>query len=265
MAALFVPAFALALYLPTTSTSSLRVSAGSAPGFPPPARSRFSRSGAGFSLYLRRRRPGYTPLPFLLAVAAPALISGYVKLSRSSSCRSSIFSSGGSARLPTSLCIAGLRSSASARSSIFQEMLGGDYSRFNTIFQSSLNFDAWILLGTGTILAAAGWLSGGGDPLSRWLALDLRSLNHSRRFALNNRGSARAPRDQCPSGGLPHARWACPTLMPRDRGGRGDLVSRTLDGDHRIVEAEERRLWRITPGYRLLPVIPTILGQRVTN
>ena len=260
MAALFVPAFALALYLPYYFHLEPAGIGGIGTGFPPTDPLAFLAVWGGFLAltYVAVARD-IRRSPFLLAVAAPALISGYVALAvilvplvyllvrRERS-------------FADLLCIAGLAVLGFCEVVYLQEMLGGDYSRFNTIFK--FYFDAWILLGTGTILAAAGWLSGRRPiPVSRWLALAASAALILAPVALNIEIGRGLLGIEYPPAGYHTLDGLAYLDATRPAEAAAIDFLRTLDGDHRIVEAENGDY-----GYysriSSLTGIPTILGQR---
>jgi len=95
--------------------------------------------------------------PTLAAVALPCLAAGYAALGIALVPLAYLLLRRRHA-FPDLLCIAGLSVLIFCEVFYLQEMLGGDYSRFNTIFK--FYFDAWILLGTGSLLLAGKWLAG---------------------------------------------------------------------------------------------------------
>lgn len=156
-AAVAVPAVAFAIYLPYYLALEPAGIGGLGIGFPPTDPLAFLAVWGGFLVivYLAIARDIWR-FPLLAAVAIPPLAAGYAAL--------------GIVAVPLAallfrrersfadlLCIAGLAVLGLCEVFYLEEMLGGDYSRFNTIFK--FYFDAWILLGTGSLLLAGGWLA----------------------------------------------------------------------------------------------------------
>jgi len=258
-AAVAIPALALLIYLPYYLLLEPAGIGGIGAGFPPTDPLAFLAVWGGFlaivSLAIVRdiRRS-----PLYLAVALPFIAAGYTVLGlivvllvflilrRERS-------------FPDLLCIAGLSILALTEIFYLKEMLGGDYSRFNTIFK--FYFDAWILLGTGSLILAGRWLETRlpllPEGTRRGAALVAVMVLIATPVALNvdiGRGLL----------GIEHPREGYHTLDglayldPDEAAAVGYL--RTLDGDHRIVEAEcgdysyYSRISSFTG-------IPTILGQ----
>ncbi|MDN7013649.1 hypothetical protein FGW20_11515 [Methanoculleus sp. FWC-SCC3] len=258
-AAVAVPAIAFLVYLPYYLHLEPAGIGGIGWGLPPTDPLAFLAVWGGFlAIIYAAVAPDIRRVPVALAVALPPLAAGYATLAillvpltflllrRERS-------------FPTLLCVAGLAVLAFCEVFYFEEMLGGDYSRFNTIFK--FYFDAWILLGTGALLLAAGWLAGRRSvPATRWLALAAAIALVAAPVALEiDIGRGLLGIEYPPAGyhtldGLAY--------LEATRPGEAAAISflRTLPGDHRIVEAENGDY-----GYysrvSSFTGIPTILGQ----
>jgi len=261
-AAVAVPAIAFLIYLPYYFALEPAGIGGIGTGFPPTDPFVFLAVWGGFLgiIYAAVARDIWR-FPILAVVAIPALATGYaalgivmVPLAYLLLRREHSF--------PDLLCIAGLAVLAFCEVFYFEEMLGGDYSRFNTIFK--FYFDAWILLGTGSLLLAGGWLAGRRPVLPatarKGAAVAAAVALIAAPFALNiDIGRGLLGIDYPPAGyrtldGLAY--------LDATRPGEAAAVDylRTLPGDHCIVEAENgdygyySRISSFTG-------IPTILGQ----
>lgn len=157
MAIVAVPVIAILIYLPYYILLEPAGVGGIGWGFPPTSPVAFLAIWGGFLaiVYVAvardiRASPIFLIAPFLLIVYGYTVLGVisvpviYMLLRRDRS-------------FPTLLCVAGLSVLALCDIFYIQEMLGGDYSRFNTIFK--FYFDAWILLGIGSLLLAGRWLS----------------------------------------------------------------------------------------------------------
>jgi Uncharacterized membrane protein len=142
------------------------------------------------------------------------------------------------------------------------EMLGGDYSRFNTIFK--FYFDAWILLGTGSLLLAGGWLAARRPILpaaaGKWLAALAALALIAAPVVLDvDIGRGLLGIDYPPAG---YTTLDGLAYLEATRPGEAAAIDylRTLDGGHVLVEAENgdygyySRISSFTG-------IPTVLGQ----
>jgi YYY domain-containing protein len=152
-----VPAVAFLIYLPYYLLLEPAGVGGIGWGFPPTDPLLFIAIWGGFLalLYVAIARDIWRS-PVYLAVALPFIATGYVALGIVAVPLAYLLRRDHS--FPDLLCIAGLLVLAFCDLFYLQEMLGGDYSRFNTIFK--FYFDAWILLGTGSLLLAGKWLAG---------------------------------------------------------------------------------------------------------
>ncbi len=261
-AAVAVPAIAFLVYLPYYLALEPAGIGGIGTGFPPTDPLAFLAIWGGFlaivyaAVFRDVRR-----FPVLLAVAIPFVVTGYVALGivlvpliyfllrRERS-------------FPDLLCIVGLAVLALCEVFYLREMLGGDYSRFNTIFK--FYFDAWILLGTGSLLLAGRWLAARRSVLPaasrRWLAVVAAAALIAAPFALQvdiGRGLL----------GIDYPQAGYDTLdglayLDATRPGEAAAIDflRGLDGDQRIVEAENGDY-----GYysrvSSFSGIPAVLGQ----
>ena len=257
---LAVPALAFLIYLPYYLQFEPAGVGGIGWGFPPTDPLAFVAIWGGFLAVVYaavardiRRSPVY------LAVALPFFAAGYVALGvvvvplaylvlrRDRS-------------FPDLLCIAGLLVLAFTDLFYLREMLGGDYSRFNTVFKFS--FDAWILLGTGSLLLAGRWLAARRPvlPAGRLVAAAAAVALIAAPFALDvdiGRGLL----------GIDYPEAGYNTLdglayLDASRPGEAAAIDylRTLGGDHRIVEAENGD-YGYSSRISSFTGIPTILGQ----
>ncbi|WP_332448496.1 DUF2298 domain-containing protein [Methanoculleus sp.] len=262
VAVIAVPAVAFLIYLPYYLQLEPAGISGLGMGFPPTAPLAFLAIWGGFlgityAAIARdiRRSPVY------LAVAIPFFATGYIALGVVAVPLAYLLLRRGRS-FPDLLCIAGLLVLAFCDLFYLKEMLGGDHSRFNTIFK--FYFDAWILLGTGSLLLAGQWLAGRRpvlpDAARKGAAVIAAAALIAAPFALNiDIGRGLLGIDYPPAGyhtldGLAY--------LEATRPGEAAAIDylRALGGDHRIVEAENgdygyySRISSFTG-------IPTILGQ----
>jgi YYY domain-containing protein len=261
-AAVAVPAVALALYLPYYLDLEPAGIGGIGWGLPPTDPLAFLAVWGGFlGVVFLAIAPDIRRVPAALAVAVPPLAAGYTALAVilvPLAClllrRERSFAD--------LLCIAGLAVLAFCELFYFEEMLGGDYSRFNTVFK--FYFDAWILLGTGALLLAGGWLAGRRPLLPaaarKGAAVAAAVALVAAPAALDiDIGRGLLGIDYPPAG---YATLDGLAYLEATRPGEAAAISflRTLEGDHRIVEAENGDY-----GYysrvSSFTGIPTILGQ----
>lgn len=255
-----VPAVAFLIYLPYYLQLEPAGVGGIGWGFPPTDPLVFLAIWGGFLAVVYaavardiRRAPVYLgiALPFLFAgyaaLALAAVPLAYLLLRRKRS-------------FADLLCIAGLAVLAFTEIFYLKEMLGGDYSRFNTIFK--FYFDAWVLLGTGSLLIVGGWFAARRPvlPGRRWLAVIAAAALIAAPVALNIEiGRGLLGIEYPPAGyhtldGLAY--------LDATRPGEAAAIDylRTLGGSHRIVEAENGDY-----GYysrvSSFTGIPTVLGQ----
>ena len=262
VAAVAVPAIALSIYLPYYLDLEPAGIGGIGWGLPPTDPLAFFAVWGGFlALVYAAVARDIRRVPVVLAVAVPPLAAGYtvlaillVPLAYLLLRRERSFAD--------LLCIAGLAVLAFCEVFYFQEMLGGDYSRFNTVFK--FYFDAWILFGTGALLLAGGWPAGRRpilpEAVRKGVAVAAAVALIAAPIALNiDIGRGLLGIDYPPAGyntldGLAYL----DASRPREAAAIDYL--RTLDGDHRIVEAENGDY-----GYysrvSSFTGIPTILGQ----
>lgn len=262
VAAVAVPAIALSIYLPYYLDLEPAGIGGIGWGLPPTDPLAFFAVWGGFlALVYAAVARDIRRVPVVLAVAVPPLAAGYtvlaillVPLAYLLLRRERSFAD--------LLCIAGLAVLAFCEVFYFQEMLGGDYSRFNTVFK--FYFDAWILFGTGALLLAGGWPAGRRpilpEAVRKGVAVAAAVALIAAPIALNiDIGRGLLGIDYPPAGyntldGLAY--------LDASRPGEAAAIDylRTLDGDHRIVEAENGDY-----GYysrvSSFTGIPTILGQ----
>ncbi|KDE55833.1 DUF2298 domain-containing protein [Methanoculleus sp. MH98A] len=260
-AAVAVPAVAFLVYLPYYLDLEPAGIGGIGWGLPPTDPLAFLAIWGFFlAIIYAAVAPDIRRVPVALAVAVPALAAGYavlaillVPLAYLLLRRERSF--------PSLLCIAGLAVLAFCEIFYFQEMLGGDYSRFNTIFK--FYFDAWILLGTGSLLLAGKWLAGRrpvpaaarkGAAVAAAIALVAAPVALDVDIGRGLLGIDYPPAGYHTLDGLAY--------LEATRPGEAAAIDflRTLDGDHRIVEAENGDY-----GYysrvSSFSGIPTILGQ----
>jgi YYY domain-containing protein len=261
-AAVTVPLLAFAIYLPYYLALEPAGIGGIGTGFPPTDPLAFLAVWGGFLVivYLAVVRD-LRRSPLLAAVAIPPLVTGYVAL--------------GIVAVPLAalllrrersfadlLSLAGLAVLALCEVFYLEEMLGGDYSRFNTIFK--FYFDAWLLLGTGSLLTAGAWLA------ARRVVLPEAARKGAAVVAAVALIAAPAALDIDIGRGLlgieyPPAGYG--TLdglayLEATRPGEAAAIDflRTLDGDHLLVEAENGDY-----GYysrvSSFTGIPSVLGQ----
>jgi YYY domain-containing protein len=261
-AAVTVPLLAFAIYLPYYLALEPAGIGGIGTGFPPTDPLAFLAVWGGFLviMYLAVVRD-LRRSPVLAAVAIPPLVTGYVAL--------------GIVAVPLAalllrrersfadlLSLAGLAVLALCEVFYLEEMLGGDYSRFNTIFK--FYFDAWLLLGTGSLLTAGAWLA------ARRVVLPEAARKGAAVVAAVALIAAPAALDIDIGRGLlgieyPPAGYG--TLdglayLEATRPGEAAAIDflRTLDGDHLLVEAENGDY-----GYysrvSSFTGIPSVLGQ----
>jgi YYY domain-containing protein len=261
-AAIAVPGLAFLLYLPYYLQLEPAGIGGIGAGFPPTDPLAFLAIWGGFLgiVYAAVARD-IRRFPVLLAVALPFLATGYVAL--------------GLVLVPLAylllrhkyafsdlLCVAGLAVLGFCEVFYLMEMLGGDYSRFNTIFK--FYFDAWILLGTGSLLLAGGWLAARRPILpaaaGKWLAALAALALIAAPVALNiDIGRGLLGIDYPPAG---YTTLDGLAYLEATRPGEAAAIEylRTLDGGHVLVEAENgdygyySRISSFTG-------IPTVLGQ----
>ncbi|WP_235808235.1 DUF2298 domain-containing protein [Methanoculleus horonobensis] len=261
-AAVGVPAIALSIYLPYYLNLEPAGIGGIGWGLPPTDPLAFLAVWGGFlALVYAAVARDIRRVPVAFAVAVPPLAAGYaalaillVPLAYLLLRRERSFAD--------LLCIAGLAVIAFCEVFYFEEMLGGDYSRFNTVFK--FYFDAWILLGTGSLLLAGGWLAGRRPvlPAAVWkgaavvAAVGLIAAPVALEIDV---GRGLLGIDYPPAGYHTLDGFA---YLEATRPGEAAAIAflRTLDGDHRIVEAENGDY-----GYysrvSSFTGIPTILGQ----
>ncbi len=259
-AAASVPAIAFLIYLPYYLQLEPAGVGGIGWGFPPSEPLAFIAVWGGFlAIVYAAVARDIRRIPVLLAVAIPALVTGYVAL--------------GIALVPLAylllrrhhsfpdlLCIAGLLVLVFCEVFYLQEMLGGDYSRFNTIFK--FYFDAWILFGTGSLLIAAGWLARRRPvlPAGRWLAIVAAAALIAVPFALDvDIGRGLLGIDYPPAG---YTTLDGLAYLDATRPGEAAAVDylRTLGGDQRLVEAENGDYGYYSRASSFTGV-PTVLGQ----
>ncbi|BBL66947.1 DUF2298 domain-containing protein [Methanoculleus chikugoensis] len=262
VAAVAVPIVAFSVYLPYYLDLEPAGIGGIGCGLPPTDPLAFLAVWGGFlALVYVAVAPDIRRVPVALAVAVPPLAAGYtvlavllVPLAYLLLRRERSFAD--------LLCIAGLAVLAFCEIFYFEEMLGGDYSRFNTVFK--FYFDAWILLGTGTLLLAGGWLAGRRSILPetarKGVAVAAAVALVAAPVALNiDIGRGLLGIDYPPAGYHTLDGFA---YLEATRPGEAAAIDylRTLDGDHLIVEAENGDY-----GYysrvSSFTGIPTILGQ----
>ncbi|MCM2465011.1 DUF2298 domain-containing protein [Methanoculleus oceani] len=259
-AAVAVPAAALLIYLPYYLHLEPAGVGGIGWGFSPTDPFAFLVVWGGFLgiIYAAVARD-IRRFPVLLALALPFLAVGYVVLGIALVPLACLLLRRRHA-FPALLCIAGLSVLVFCEVFYFQEMLGGDYSRFNTIFK--FYFDAWILLGTGSLLLAGAWLAGRRPvlPADRWLAVVAAIALIAAPFALDvDIGRGLLGIDYPPAGYRTLDGFA---YLDATRPGEAAAVDylRTLPGGHCIVEAENGDY-----GYysrvSSFSGIPTVLGQ----
>ncbi|MCE5338500.1 MAG: DUF2298 domain-containing protein [Methanomicrobiaceae archaeon] len=256
-----VPAVAFLIYLPYYLLLEPAGVGGIGWGFPPTDPLVFLAIWGGFLavVYAAVARE-IRKSPVYLAVALPFLATGYVALGVVAVPLVYLLRRNHS--FPDLLCVAGLAVLAFCDLFYLREMLGGDYSRFNTIFK--FYFDAWVLLGTGSLLLAGGWLAARRPvlpaTLRRGAAVVAVAALLAAPFALNvdiGRGLL----------GIDYPEAGYNTLdglayLDASRPGEAAAIDylRTLDGDHRLVEAENGDY-----GYysrvSTFTGIPTVLGQ----
>ena len=261
-AAVAVPALALAIYLPYYLDLEPAGIGGIGWGLPPTDPLAFLAVWGGFlGIAYAAIARDIRRAPVALVVAVPALAIGYTALAIVLVPLAYLF-----LRRERSfadlLCIAGLAVLALCEVFYLKEMLGGDYSRFNTVFK--FYFDAWILLGTGSLLIAGGWLAGRrsvlpetarkGAAVVAAAALVAAPVALEIDIGRGLLGIDYPPESYRTLDGLAY--------LDATRPGEAAAVDylRTLDGDHRIVEAENGDY-----GYysrvSSFTGIPTILGQ----
>ena len=257
LAAIAIPVLAFAVYLPYYIALEPAGVGGIGYGFPPTDPLVFIAIWGGFlaAVYIAvardiRRSPAY------IAIAIPFIAAGYAAL--------------GLVVIPLAyllrrrersfadlLCVAGLAVLALCEVFHIKEMLSGDYSRFNTIFK--FYFDAWILLGTGSLLIVGGWFAARRPviPARRCFTVIAAAALIAAPFALDidiGKGLL----------GIEHPPTGYRTLDGLASIDPGEAAAidylRTLPGSHRIVEAENGDY-----GYysrvSSFSGIPTILGQ----
>ncbi len=260
--AVAVPALALLMYLPYYLDLEPAGIGGIGWGLPAIDPLAFLAVWGGFLavVYLAVARD-IRRAPVALAVAVPPLAAGYVALAIVAVPLACLL-----LRRERSfadlLCIAGLSVLGLCEVFYLQEMLGGDYSRFNTVFK--FYFDAWILLGAGSLLLAGGWLAGRrpllpgaarkGAAVAAAVALIAAPVALNIDIGRGLLGIEYPPESYHTLDGLAY--------LDATRPGEAAAIDhlRTLDGDHRIVEAENGDY-----GYysrvSSFSGIPTVLGQ----
>lgn len=257
VAAVAVPAIALLIYIPYYLQLEPAGVGGIGMGFPPTDPLAFIAIWGGFLavIYIAIARD-IRQSPLYLGVALPFLVAGYAAL--------------GIVAVPLAylirrrersfadiLSLAGLLVLALCDVFYIKEMLGGDYSRFNTIFKFS--FDAWILIGTGSLLTIGGWFAARRPilPARRWFAVVAAAALIVAPLALDidiGRGLL----------GITHPPEGYHTLDGLASIDPGETAAidylGTLGGGHRLVEAENGDY-----GYysrvSSFSGIPAILGQ----
>jgi len=259
-AAVAVPLLAFAIYLPYYPALEPAGIGGIGTGFPPTDPLAFLAVWGGFLgiVYLAIARE-IRRSPLLLAAAVPPLAAGYAALGVVAVLLAALL-----LRRERSfadlLSLAGLAVLALCEVFYLREMLGGDHSRFNTIFK--FYFDAWILLGTGSLLAAGGWLAARRAvlPANRWVAVVAAAALIAAPAALDvDIGRGLLGIDYPPAG---YGTLDGLAYFEATRPGEAAAIEflRTLDGDHRIVEAEDGDY-----GYysrvSSFTGIPSVLGQ----
>ena len=257
-----VPGIALLIYLPYYILLEPAGIGGVGWGFPPTDPFAFLAIWGGFlaivyAAVVRDIRAS----PIYLAAALPIVAVGYIALGIIAIPLAYLILRRDRS-FPDLLCIAGLLVLALCDIFYLREMLGGDYSRFNTIFK--FYFDAWILLGTGSLLLAGRWLAARrpifpatarqGVVIVAVIAVLVAP------FALNvdiGRGLL----------GIEYPVEGYRTLdglayLDATRPGEAAAIEylRTLDGSHRIVEAEGGD-YGYCSRISSFTGIPTILGQ----
>ncbi|KLK88610.1 hypothetical protein SZ63_06325 [Methanoculleus sediminis] len=261
-AAVAVPAVAFLIYLPYYLHLEPAGIGGIGWGLPPTDLLAFLAVWGGFLgiVYVAVARD-IRRFPVALAVAVPALAAGYAALALLLVPLTYLLLRRGRS-FGGLLCIAGLTVLAFCEIFHFQEMLGGDYSRFNTIFK--FYFDAWVLVGTGSLLLAGGWLAGRRaflpETARKGAAVAAAIALVAAPVALDvDIGRGLLGIDYPPAGyGTLDGFAYLEATRPGEAAAIGFL--RTLGGDHRIVEAENGDY-----GYysrvSSFSGIPTILGQ----
>ncbi|MDV2481166.1 hypothetical protein F8E02_03905 [Methanoculleus sp. Wushi-C6] len=261
-AAVAIPATAFAIYLPYYLALEPAGIGGIGTGFPPTDPLAFLAVWGGFLLivYLAVARDVWRS-PFLAAVAVLPLAAGYVAL--------------GIVAVPLAylllrrersfadlLCIAGLAVLGLCEVFYLKELLSGDYSRFNTIFK--FYFDAWILLGTGALLLAGGWLSARRPVLPeaarKGAAVVAAAALIAAPAALEvDIGRGLLGIEYPPAG---YGTLDGLAYLEATRPGEAAAIAflRTLDGGHVLVEAENGD-YRYYSRVSSFTGIPTILGQ----
>ncbi|ABN58343.1 MULTISPECIES: DUF2298 domain-containing protein [Methanoculleus] len=260
VAAAVVPAVAFLIYLPYYLYLEPAGIGGIGWGLPPTDPLAFLAVWGGFlAIVYAAVVRDIRRFPVALAVAVPPLVAGYAALAILLVPLAYLLLRRRHA-FPDLLCIAGLSVLIFCEVFYLEEMLGGDYSRFNTIFK--FYFDAWILLGTGSLLLAGKWLAGRRPalPAGRWLAVAAAVALIVAPFALDvDIGRGLLGIDYPPAG---YTTLDGLAYLEATRPGEAAAIDflRTLDGDHRIVEAENGDY-----GYysrvSSFSGIPTILGQ----
>ncbi|KAF5073496.1 hypothetical protein DSECCO2_191470 [anaerobic digester metagenome] len=260
VAAAVVPAVAFLIYLPYYLYLEPAGIGGIGWGLPPTDPLAFLAVWGGFlAIVYAAVVRDIRRFPVALAVAVPPLVAGYAALGIALVPLAYLLLRRRHA-FPDLLCIAGLSVLIFCEVFYLEEMLGGDYSRFNTIFK--FYFDAWILLGTGSLLLAGKWLAGRRPalPAGRWLAVAAAVALIVAPFALDvDIGRGLLGIDYPPAG---YTTLDGLAYLEATRPGEAAAIDflRTLDGDHRIVEAENGDY-----GYysrvSSFSGIPTILGQ----
>ncbi len=259
-AAVAVPLLALAIYLPYYPALEPAGIGGIGTGFPPTDPLAFLGVWGGFLgiAYLAIARD-LRRSPLLLAAAVPFLAAGYAALGVVAVPLAALLLRR-ERSFADQLSLAGLAVLALCEVFYLKEMLGGDYSRFNTIFK--FYFDAWILLGTGSLLAAGGWLAARRSvlPAKRWLAVVAAAALIAAPAALDvDIGRGLLGIEYPPAG---YGTLDGLAYLEATRPGEAAAIEflRTLDGDHRIVEAENGDY-----GYysrvSSFSGIPSVLGQ----
>ncbi len=257
-----VPALALLIYLPYYIFLEPAGVGGIGWGFPPTDPLAFLAIWGGFlAIVYAAVARDIRASPVYLAVAVPFFAAGYIALGIIAVPLACLILRRDRS-FPDLLCIAGLLVIALCDIVYLQEMLGGDYSRFNTIFK--FYFDAWVLLGLGSLLLVGRWLAARRqvfpEAARRGVAVVATVALIAAPFALDvdiGRGLL----------GIEYPAAGYRTLdglayLDATRPGEAAAIEylRTLEGSHRVVEAEGGD-YGYCSRISSFTGIPTILGQ----